>query len=80
MTSNISIKVQNQTLEKDNFCKIPKLILEVNTALFLFSDHGERIGIDMLSEQGSLEEMLPFFSVYLPKEFKRNSIDKAEKS
>ncbi len=53
--------------EKDNF---------KNTAIFLYSDHGIRFGDDRNSPQGFLEERQPFFSVYLPPEYKKANPEK----
>ena len=39
------------------------------TALFLLSDHGVRYENERLSDQGDLEERLPFSSIFLPKSF-----------
>ena len=42
-----------------------------NTAIFLYSDHGQRF-VDKRSdkEQRYLDERLPFFAVYLPKSYR----------
>lgn len=50
--------------KKDNF---------KNTAIFLFSDHGARFGNERTSFQGYLEERQPFFSIYLPDEYKKSN-------
>ena len=47
-----------------------------NTAVFLYSDHGSRFSEERLSPQGDLEERMPFFSVYLPDEFKQANPEK----
>ena len=41
-----------------------------NTAIFLYSDHGARFSSERNSRQGHLEERQPFFSLYLPPEYK----------
>lgn len=46
---------------KDNF---------KNTAIFLYSDHGVRFGKERNAPQGYLEERQPFFSIYLPPEYR----------
>jgi hypothetical protein len=48
-----------------------------NTAIFLYSDHGLRFS-DKRNNSNTryLEERLPFFSVYLPNEYKLNNKDK----
>lgn len=42
-----------------------------NTAIFLYSDHGVRFGMNRKAPQGFLEERQPFFSLYLPPEYKQ---------
>lgn len=49
-----------------------KTVLE-STALFVYSDHGARFAAERLSEQGELEERLPFFALRLPDWFKRDN-------
>ena len=48
-----------------------------NTAIFLYSDHGLRFS-DMRNNSNTryLEERLPFFSIYLPNEYKLNNKNK----
>ncbi|RNA44170.1 DUF229 domain containing, partial [Brachionus plicatilis] len=46
-----------------------------NTALFLYSDHGSRFGMDRWSNQGDLEERLPFVSLFLPQSFTKSRPD-----
>ncbi|KAF5399600.1 hypothetical protein PHET_06411 [Paragonimus heterotremus] len=43
-----------------------------NTLVFLFADHGPRMGKARLSVQGKLEERLPLLSIILPKKFQRS--------
>ncbi len=47
-----------------------------NTAIFLYSDHGPRFTDKSTSNQRYLEERLPFFSLYLPKRFRKLHPDK----
>jgi hypothetical protein len=42
-----------------------------NTALFLYSDHGQRFSSERMSKQGYIEERTPFFSVYLPQSYRK---------
>ncbi len=44
-----------------------------NTAIFLYSDHGARFSDKRSSNNGYLEERLPFFAVYLPDKYKHNN-------
>lgn len=44
-----------------------------NTALFLYSDHGSRFGKDRWSNQGDLEERLPFVSLFLPESYAKKN-------
>ncbi len=48
-----------------------------DTAIFLFSDHGARFN-DKRSDNRYLEERLPFFSVYLPDQYKKDNAVKFE--
>ena len=46
-----------------------------NTAIFLYSDHGSRFTDKRTSKNRYLEERMPFFSIFLPENFKKqNSI------
>jgi len=47
-----------------------------NTAIFLYSDHGSRFSDKRTSSDRYLEERLPFFSIYLPDEYKLANPDK----
>ncbi|CAF0850550.1 unnamed protein product [Brachionus calyciflorus] len=40
-----------------------------NTAVFIYSDHGNRFAAERWTSQGDLEERLPFVSLYLPKNY-----------
>lgn len=44
--------------------------LFMNTAIFLFSDHGIRFNDKRASKNRYLEERMPFFAVYLPESYK----------
>lgn len=42
-----------------------------NTVFILMADHGHRFSALRSTQQGQLEERLPFFSIYLPPEFRQ---------
>jgi hypothetical protein len=49
-----------------------------NTAIFLYSDHGSRFSVERMSEQGYIEERQPFFSVFLPENYRKSHPEKYE--
>jgi len=44
-----------------------------NTAILLYSDHGQRFSAERLSQQGYLEERMPFVSIYLPDQYRKEN-------
>lgn len=48
-----------------------------NTAIFLFSDHGARFNFERSGSRYN-EERMPFFSLYLPNQFKLSHPDKVK--
>jgi hypothetical protein len=49
-----------------------------NTAIFLYSDHGSRFSSERMNHQGSMEERMPFFSLFLPETFRLKHRQKYE--
>ncbi|VDO97886.1 unnamed protein product [Soboliphyme baturini] len=59
----------------DDMVQLLKFLLDKgyleNTVLMFMSDHGQRAADYRQTEQGKVEERLPFFSIYLPPAFRK---------